>query len=131
MRTLLICLVGVGVLIAGCASFQTEIIQDPGKVDSLTVGRFTTRDPVDNELIGSYLRKELSNRDFQIVDNSPYVLSGTIDVNLFEDWIKEARIVLKKNSAEFVVWYYEIKVTVKTRKQFAEFMASKIQERLR
>ena len=127
MRALLISLVVVGVLVAGCAS--TEIINDPGRVDSLMVGRFTTRDPVDNELIRSYLRKELSKRGFQVVDDSPYVLTGTIDVNLFYAKVREAKIVLTKDSVEQIIWRCENDYA--SRREFARHMAERITKALR
>ena len=112
---------------AGCASMQTEIIRDPGAIDSITVGRFTTRNPVDDELIGSYLRKELARQGFRVVDDSPYTLSGAIDVHPFYFYITEAKIVL--NEERFVIWFYEHRFGwIKGRKDFARYMAKEIAE---
>ncbi len=116
-----------GVLIAGCASFQTEILEDPGKVDSLTVGQFITANPVDNELIGSYLRKELTKQGFNVTDDSQYVLSGVIDT------VTEARIVLSKNSKEKIAWNYTASTSgiCTTRKCFSKEIAKRIYKTLR
>lgn len=120
-------------LAAGCASMQTEIIQDPGAIDSITVGRFTTANPVDDELIGSYLRKELSRRGFRVVDDSPYTLSGTIDVNWQYSFanVIEARIILKKDS-EQIIWVYRSETfPLRRRKEFARYMAKEIAKTLK
>ena len=126
MRALLIVLAGAGVLIAGCASMQTEIISDPGRIDSITVGRFTTANPVDNELIGSYLRKELSSRGFKVVNDSPYTLSGTIDCDFKYSRVMEA--VIQLGSTPKIVWRFEGYLT---RKEFARYFAGQIKKRLR
>lgn len=120
-------------LIAGCASIQTEIIGDPGRVDSLTVGMFVTADPVDNELIGDYLRKELSKRGFQIIDDSPNLLTGTIDVKIVWDIvtykiISDARIVLNKNSSEQVIWQFKGYLR---REEFVRYIANRITKKLK
>lgn len=126
MKKLLIVLAGVGVLIAGCAS--TQVIEDPGYVVWLTVGDFVTANPVDNELIGSYLRKELLRRGFNVDNNSPFVISGTIDVDVLHSVVLEARIVLKRDSVEKVVWTYD---TYTRRKLFANDLADRIYKTLR
>lgn len=126
MKKLLIVLAGVGVLVAGCAS--TQIIDDPGYVLWVTVGDFVTANPVDNELIGSYLRKELLRRGFNVDENSPFVISGTIDVDLLHSVVLEARIVLKRDSIEKVVWTYD---TYSNRKLFASELADRIYKTLR
>ena len=117
---------------AGCASMQTEIIQDPGKIDSITVGHFTTANPVDDELIGSYLRKELAKRGFKVMDYSPYVLTGTIAVHPYYSIVEDARIILKKNYADQIVWSFQSSSEFyKKRKDFAKYMAEKIAKQLR
>jgi len=121
---------------AGCASMQTEIIADPGAIDSISVGHFTTANPVDDELIGSYLRKELAKRGFIVTDDSPYVLTGTIDVDWqYHSHIAEARIALRGYSDQ-IVWTYQDDVFwsypfSKSRKEFARYMAEKIAKQLR
>lgn len=126
MRVLLIVLAGAGVLIAGCASLQTEVINDPGRIDSLTVGDFVTANPVDNELIGSYLRKELAKRGFRVSDDSPYTLSGTIDCDFKYSRVMEA--VIQLGSTPKIIWRFEGYLT---RKEFAQYIAGQIKERLR
>ncbi len=140
---ILLCLLVL--LAAGCASMQTEIIRDPGKIDSITVGHFTTANPVDNELIGSYLRKELAKRGFVVTDDSPYVLTGTIgfydDLLRGTSRIRDASIVLKKDSGEQLVqWFYSpdtvksvllLGVDLKNRRDFACYMAQEITNTLR
>ena len=116
---------------AGCASMQTEIIADPGWIDSITVGHFTTANPVDDELIGSYLRKELAKRGFTVVDDSPYTLTGTIDVHPYYSVVVEARIVLRKYSDQIIWSYQDYYEFSKSRKEFARYMAKKIAKRLR
>lgn len=119
-------------LAAGCASLQTEIIQDPGKIDSITVGRFITANPVDDELIGSYLRKELAKRGFRVVDDSPYTLSGTIDVHSYYSRVVEARFILKKDYSDQIVWSFQSGIELyKSRKNFARYMAERIAKKLR
>ena len=113
---------------AGCASMQTEIIAEPGWIDSITVGHFTTANPVDNELIGAYLRKELSKRGFRVFDYSPYVLTGTIDVHPYYSKVVEARIVLRENS-DRIIWSYENRY--QSRKEFARHLAKQIKKQLR
>ncbi len=116
---------------AGCASMQTEIIAEPGWIDSITVGHFTTANPVDDELIGAYLRKELAKRGFKVVDDSPHVLTGAIDVDLLYSSIVEARIVLKKDSDQ-VVWFYRNEsMFLMYRKEFARYLAERIAKQLR
>jgi len=115
---------------------QTEIIAEPGRIDSITVGHFTTANPVDDELIGSYLRKELAKRGFTVVDDSPYVLTGTIDVHPYYSRVREARIVLKKDYVvEQVIWNFQMPGLsgdlCKTREEFASYMAKKIAKQLR
>lgn len=122
------CLLGAA---AGCASLQTEIIRDPGRIDALTVGHFTTANPVDDELIGSYLRKELAKRGLRVVDDSPYTLTGTIDVHPYHSVVVEARIVLKKDSDQIVWSYQQYYEFATSRKEFAHYMASKISQQLR
>ena len=124
MRALLCVLAGV--LIAGCAT--TEIISDPGYVGWITVGDFLTANPVDNELIGAHIRKELEKRGFNTLNNSPFVLSGTIDVDPLHSVVEEARIVLKKESTEMVVWSFD---TYASRKLFAMELADLIYKTLR
>ena len=130
------------VLTAGCASMQTEIIAEPGRIDSITVGHFTTKNPVDGELIASYLRSELSRCGFQVIEDSPYTLSGTI--GFFDilglgfgesNLVNDGNIVLQKNSEErFVLWFYEDRLFrgfSKTKKEFARYMAQEITKTLR
>ncbi len=132
----------LALIAGGCASMQTEIIADPGAIDSITVGHFTTANPVDNELIGSYLRKELAKRGFRILDNSPYVLTGTIAFyeELFRRavFIQDASIILKKDSGEQLVqWFYSgdsvllLGMNLKNRRDFACYMAKEITKTLK
>jgi len=121
---------------AGCASMQTEIIAEPGRIGSITIGHFTTRDPVDDELIGAHLRKELAKRGFRVCDDSPYTLTGAIDVNQHYSTVVEARIVLKKDDiVDQIVWTYQDdlydSLSTKSRKEFARYMAKKIAKQLR
>lgn len=117
---------------AGCASLQTEIIQDPGKIDSITVGHFTTANPVDDELIGSYLRKELAKRGFVVTDDSQYVLTGAIAVHSYYSTIEDAKIVLKKDYTDQIIWNFQCEADVsKSRKDFARYMAARIKKQLR
>lgn len=132
---------------AGCASMQTEIIRDPGAIDSITVGEFTTANPVDDELIGSYLRKELSKRGFRVVDDSPYTLTGAIAFYerfwMRTDVIQDANIVLKNDSGEQLVqWFYSgdmensilvfgLGTGLKNRRDFARYMAKEITKTLK
>lgn len=128
-------MIGLFVLLAaGCASMQTEIIQDPGKIDTITVGHFTTANPVDDELIGSYLRKELSKRGFTVTDYSPYVLTGTIAVHPWYSAVEDARIVLKKDDVvDQIIWSFHTGWITDTpgRKDFARYLAEKIAKQLR
>lgn len=128
MKTLLlVCLAGL--LLAGCASFQTEIIQDPGRVDSLTVGQFTTRDPVKGELIASYLRKELLDRGFVVSDDSPYIISGTVDYDYdYSDrpmWIRKAIVSLNG----YITWRCDIDIMGE--EDFAGYVAKQISATLK
>jgi len=111
--------------VGGC--WQAEIVQNPGVINSIRVGHFTTPNPVDDELIASYLRKELTRCGFQVCDDSPYILSGTIDVNSRYGTVREARIVLKKDSDQ-IIWSYE---GYESRKEFARSVAEQIKKRLR
>lgn len=127
-------LVSVFVLLAaaGCVSLQTEIIAEPGRIDSITVGDFTTANPVDNELIGSYLRKELAKQGFRVVDDSPYTLTGTIAVHSYYSTIEDAKIILKKDFIDQIVWNYQCEADVsKSRKKFACYIAKRIAKQLR
>jgi len=119
---------------AGCASMQTEIIRDPGAIDSITVGRFTTRNPVDDELIGSYLRKELARRGFRVVDDSAYTLTGTIDVDrthYTKTVVVEGRIVLREYSDQIIWSYHTGWFVAPDKKEFARYIAKKIAKQLR
>ncbi len=118
---------------AGCASMQTEIIAEPGKIDSITVGHFTTANPVDDELIGAYLRKELAKQGFVVADDSPFVLTGAIAVHPYYSAVEDARIVLKKDYTDQIVWSFQgfVDAFPKDRKEFARYMAEQIKKQLR
>lgn len=118
----------------GCASMQAEIIRDPGRVDSIAVGHFTTANPVDDELIGSYLRTELTRRGIVVSDDSAYVLTGTIDVDQTHysaSAVVEARIVLKEYSDRIIWIYHTGWFIAPDRKEFASMIANKISRQLK
>lgn len=143
MKTKILVSMFVLLAAAGCASMQTEIIAEPGRIDSITVGHFTTANPVNGKLFASYLRSELSICGFQVIEDSPYTLSGTIEfspgflgfgeINL----VCDGNIVLRKNSEErLVVWFYEDRFSwrfskSKGRKDFASYMAQEITKTLK
>ena len=138
MRALLIVLAGVGVLIAGCAApvkLRTEIFQDQGKIDSLTVGRFTTKNPVDGELIEYYLRIELVNRGFDVNRDSPYILSGAIGFGFYGG---KAVISLRNREGDILqTWFCECEVFFSgwqrcmTGKEFAFYISDEISQSLK
>lgn len=132
MRALLICLAGV--LIAGCASFETQVIEEPGPIDSIAVGRFITADPAEGELLGSYLRQDLSENGFNVIERSQNVLFGSVTYHYYygnSSGIKEAVFVLGNGSKKIIWRYNSGEAFVKSNKEFSEYIVKQIKATLR
>lgn len=116
------------VVAAGCASFQTEIINDPGCVTSIKIGQFTTENPVFNDLFRLDLRKELTRRGFIISDKADHILIGIIDLSMYSSDIIEAKMILQTDSDQ-IIWSFENQSL--SRKDFIWSFAKMIEKQLR
>ena len=84
-------------------------------------------------MVASYLRSELSKIGFNIIEDSPNVLSGafTYHHSYGETYgVEEASIVLKKDSDQ-IVWRYRDDGLGKSNKDFAGYIAKQISATLR
>lgn len=119
--------------VGGCAAqvrLHTEIYEQPQKVDSITVGQFTTKNPVDGQLVADFLRLELLHRGISPAVNAKYSVDGTID--FISEGVATAIVTVRDESMKpLIVWFYsdsrkEMPGFLRNRDRFAVYMAEQI-----
>jgi hypothetical protein len=126
-----------GVWIAGCASpvkSQTKVFYLPKNVTSISIGRIISENPAHGRLFADYLREELS-KDFDVNDNSPYILSGSL---CFGSYDRGLALSLKNKEEDIlIVWLYKCKLIFRPLqecpggKEFASIVANRTKEILK
>ena len=126
-----------GVWIAGCGSpvkSQTKVFYLPQNVTSISVGRIISENPAHGQLFADYLREELS-KDFDVNDNSPYILSGSL---CFGSYDRGLALSLKNKEGDIlIVWLYKCKLIFRPLqecpggKEFASIVANGTKEILK
>lgn len=126
----------VGVWIAGCASpvkLETKVFYSPENVTSISVGRIISENPAHGQLFADYLREELS-KDFDVSDNSPYILSGSLAFGLYD---RGLALSLKNTDGDIlIVWLYKCELIFRPMqecpggKEFASIVANRTKETL-
>lgn len=131
-KLLLICLAGV--FISGCASpvkSQMKVFYLPQNVTSISVGQVISENPAHGQLFADYLREELS-KDFDVNDNSPYILSGSLAFGTYERGL--ALSLKNKEGDILIVWLYKCKLMFRPLqecpggKEFASIVANRTKE---
>jgi len=133
MKKLLIIIL-VGVWLAGCSSpveLQTKVFYLPKNVTSISVGQIISENPAHGQLFADYLREELS-KDFDVKDNSPYILSGSLGI---EPYNRGLALSLKNKDEDIlIVWLYKCKLIFRPLqecpggKEYASIVANRTKE---
>jgi hypothetical protein len=126
-----------GVWIAGCGApvkLQTKVFSLPENVTGISVGPIISENPAHGLLFADYLRTELA-KNFDVNDNSPYILSGSLGSTPYD---KGLVLSLKNKKGDIlVVWFYRCKLAFRpwqqcpSGKKFASIVAHQTKQTLK